>query len=143
MPRSDLGPSVSARRINFSGWAVGVAMASLGIATQIGCSATSRAGCDKPFDRAGWNRSTSVEPTVDGRPRRAILVDRLLACDTLIAAPSTRVRELLGEPDRKSQTDDGARLWVYVVGPGALGLRSEELVVRFEQRRVARTYRTR
>jgi hypothetical protein len=126
-----------------SKWAA-LAIATFGIATA-GCgNTTDRPGCGKAFDRAAWvDLETSVEPTVNGRSRRAILVDGLIDCNTLAGARSARVRQLLGDPDRKSRTDDGARLWVYVVGPGSLGLRAEELVVRFKESRVAKTYRTR
>lgn len=54
-----------------------------------------------------------------------------------------QIRRLVGEPDRTSQTNDGAHLWVYLLGPGALKLDAEELVVQFNGRRVARTYRGR
>lgn len=105
-------------------------------------AAIDRNACDKPFDRTAWDVRTSTKPTVDGRSRRSILADRLIACKSLEGAPRTRVRQVLGDPDRTSRTVDGARRWVYLLGPGALLLDDEELMVRFGDQRVDKAYRT-
>lgn len=117
--------------------------AALGAVVLAACgSARDEAACDRPFDRAAWNLRTSVEPIADGRSRRAILVDRLIRCETLQGAARGHVRQLLGEPDRTSRTDDGAPIWAYLVGPGSLMLDSEELLIIFHRGRVATIQRT-
>lgn len=99
--------------------------------------------CDTPFDRAAWRLDRSVEALVDGRTRRARLVDSLVECRTLNRASKSRVRQLLGRPDRTSRTDAGARIWAYLVGPGSLLLDSEELLIIFDGSRVAKLERAR
>lgn len=137
MPAAKTRPMRSSRAI------VSLVTVVLGVAALTGYFiAVDQSKCDEPFDRAAWDVRTATKPTEDGRSRRSILADRLTACENLDGAPRTRVRQVLGEPDRTSRTVDGAQLWVYLLGPGALMLDDEELVVRFSEQQVDKTYRT-
>lgn len=89
--------------------------------------------CDKPFDRAAWRLGSSTEPRGDERSRRSVLVDGLVECKTLNGASRARVRKILGTPYQFDRADDGAPIWFYLVGPGALQLDSEELLVIFDE----------
>lgn len=102
-----------------------LALLALGLAVGAGIAYLAEAGTDCEefrFDREAWERARAVRPTPDENPaeqERRRLANGLVECGLLDGATKTRVRSLLGAPDRAEIDASPVRHrdWEYDVGP--------------------------